>query len=926
MRRFDRVVRLVLVLWIGVVASSAAQELRSQLTGTAADSSGVPLSGATVTVSGSGLVRPRTVTTTEDGRYRVLGLAPGEYSVSFIAAGFQGVVRPGIRLPLHTTLKLDVRLERSALGDVISVPGSPIIDAVTTSIGTSFDNEMLAAIPTARDQWSVLALTPGIQMRAFDVGGSRTGIELPFAAYGVDRSHRTLVEGLIVNNSRTANNGFFDYGSFEEMRVSGAGGSIEAPAAGALLNFAVKSGGDAFHGELWGDFYNGALVAENRPDSGDGQDGFFNDGRLLNDVDQRYDVNGNAGGRIVRQRLWFFTSARQTEIGRRVPGVDFDNISRQRNLTGKVDYAIGEGHQLIAFYNWRSKTEPTSGISFDRPLESTANQIGRMQLGKLQWTSVLSRRAFLDLQGGLHASRTTRAAHGHDDESLDGVPAGRQDDFGRLTGGATDYHRIDESRPQVSGGLTVWHSGWGDHSLELGFQAFQYRDQTRRFVAGDVFYHDDFFATALVDIFNTPHTASNEEVGLAVHAQDAWTFGRRFTLTAGVRADRYQLGWPDQRATPNQAAFFPVVTVARTTLVKRTGVAPTLGVAWDVAGDSRTVVKVFGGRSYLDPTTSVIARANPIGTVLQRYQFFDANRNRQRDPDEPLRLALVMGTPGTVRVDPGIRLPYADEVSAHVERQIGAAASLRVSYVLKQLRDQDAEVDIGRVNSYTIPFANNNGPLFHRVTNDFDVVHTTPGAAVGTPPFDADHQTLELAYHRRFAGRWLLLASWDGTWNRSFVAEAASPAPELMSFLPAAFRWNPNQRRFGRVNTSAWNANLVGRYEWPAIGFAVAPVYRLHSGYNWAAALAVPIAVADNGLVPAEEPGNRAPLVSVLDVRAEKTFTFGQHELSAIADVFNATNAGTALNFTTIAGSSSFRSVSGRVGGRTIRFAGRYVF
>jgi hypothetical protein len=76
-----------------------------------------------------------------------------------------------------------------------------------------------------------------------------------------------------------------------------------------------------------------------------------------------------------------------------------------------------------------------------------------------------------------------------------------------------------------------------------------------------------------------------------------------------------------------------------------------------------------------------------------------------------------------------------------------------------------------------------------------------------------------------------------------------------------------------------------------------------------------------------EVTANRAPTVSILDFRADKSFTFGRFgRLTGMVDVFNTLNNGTVVNFATTTGLTSYQRVLGILDPRIVRFGVRYDF
>ena len=192
---------------------------------------------------------------------------PGVYTVDFELTGFQNVKREGIRVVINQTLSVDQQLQVATLQETVTVTGaSPVVDTSTTTMGTNFTKELLTEIPNARDVWAAMAQAPGMQMTAYDVGGSRTGNQTGYRTYGFDDQNQTKVEGIDTTEATSANAGYFDFGSFEEFQIGGAGADASAFAGGAVLSISVKSGSDKLTGSWYSDFENQDMIADNVPD------------------------------------------------------------------------------------------------------------------------------------------------------------------------------------------------------------------------------------------------------------------------------------------------------------------------------------------------------------------------------------------------------------------------------------------------------------------------------------------------------------------------------------------------------------------------------------------------------------------------------------------------------------------------------------
>src|SRR5262245_52434054 len=246
-----------------VAAPASAQDFRGRINGTVTDNSGAVLPGVTVTASSPALIQPQVQVSGTEGDYRFVALPPGVYDITFELSGFQNVKREGIRVVINQTLTVDQQLQVATLQETVTVTGaSPIVDTSTNTMGTNFTRELLTEIPNARDVWAAMAQAPGMQMTSYDVGGSRTGNQTGYRAYGLDDQNQTRMEGIDTTEATAANAGYFDFGSFEEFQVSGAGADASAFAGGAVLSISVKSGGDKFSGSFYYDYLNENTIAD----------------------------------------------------------------------------------------------------------------------------------------------------------------------------------------------------------------------------------------------------------------------------------------------------------------------------------------------------------------------------------------------------------------------------------------------------------------------------------------------------------------------------------------------------------------------------------------------------------------------------------------------------------------------------------------
>jgi hypothetical protein len=958
----SRSMALALIAILAIATGAAAQEFRGRVNGVVTDNTGAVLPGVTVTASGPALIQPQSTITGEDGSYRFIALPAGVYTVSFELNGFKAVKHENIRVVIGTTLSVDAKLEVAALQETVTVSGeSPVVDTSTTTVGTNFTKELLTEIPNARDVWAAMSQAPGISMTGYDVGGSHTGTQTGFVVYGINQQRTTRIEGVNQTEDTSANAGYFDFGSFEEFQIGGAGMGADQDTPGGSMNITVKSGGDRFTGQWYSDWEGKDTISNNVPEelkvTGGTKDGFVaptggvNRG---NQIDRQYDVNGNIGGPVVRGRAWFFGSYRINNQYKFITGLSELAQSKLTNYTVKGTYQLAKNNQIIGYWNKREKLQPLRDLSTLRPASASYWQSSQNYPYKLEWTSVLTSRLFLDvIAAGWRNYFPLRPTSEHG--GFTGTLQPGRIDLNTnqyFDGGAGEaYQDQRRFKPQYNVSLAWFKDGWrGSHDFKFGAEGrwekrLYFQDQPF-----NILYRDRGTATSELEIYNTPNDGDNRVTAQALYAQDTWKFSHNLTFTLGARVDHYRDFYPDQSiqpegipalagaTDPTLVNFLAKKDIQGTTVARSTTIAPRIGFAWDIGGNNRSVVKGYFGQFYFNSSPDTLAaQQNPVGTAQLRYRFNDLNGNRLLDsPSELNGLLSTQGGAGFVRIDPDLERPYSQEISGHFEQEIVRGLSGRVSWVYKNIRKDWAEVDLVRVGAYTIPFQTiDPGPDGVTGTaDDASITVLDRQAGIGSdrvftnptdPEYNSDFNTFEIALNRRFAGKWMALTSFGYTWLEQFHGVTSSTSALGTAGIDKAFNWRPNQRRFGSEQTTLWNYKLIGRYVFPyAIGFSGS--YKLQSGRNWGRTISVALPNAGNETIRVE-PGDarRAPNVGIFDIRVDKAFRFGAAGgFTAMFDVFNLTNDSTPANFAIT--SVGMQRIIALLDPRIIRFGIRYDF
>jgi hypothetical protein len=967
MTRWYMCVPVVALAILSVATGTAgAQEFRGRINGVVTDNTGAVLPGVTVTATSPAIIQPQVQVTGEDGTYRFIALNPGVYDITFELPGFSTVKREGIRVVINQTLTVDQQLQVATLQETVTVTGeSPVVDTSTTTVGTNFTKELLTEIPNARDIWAAMSQAPGLQMTAFDVGGSRTGTQTGFLTYGINQQNQTKIEGVDQTEGANANAGYFDFGSFEEFQIGGAGNDASSYGSGATMNITIKSGGDRISGNWYSDWQGDATITDNVPDAfrtdnGRDEDGFFVRRALErgNPIDRQYDINGNIGGPLWKQRAWGFYSYRLNDQYKHILGSDELARSKLSNqYTFKATLQLPRNNQLIGFLNKREKLQALRDFGPATPISAARFQSSRNYPMKIEWTSVLTNRAFLDI---IVANWENYFPLRPQDEvgTVSDIEPGRINTSDNQRRGYHDtYQQRKRFKPQFYASMSYFKDGWkGSHDFKFGYDWKNDRRKEGRDQPGNIHYRDITRAGQVVvndvDLYNGPNEGITDVEYHAGYINDTWKFSDRLTLNLGARVEKYRDGWPDQQfapagipalagwTDPRWVNFITPRDVSETTVAEHTVFSPRAGFAYDLSGTGKTVLKGYYGRFYFNSSDILANLENPVGMAQLRYQFLDQNGNMLLDgPQELGVFRQTVGGAGFVRIDRDIKRPYSQELSGHIEREIVGGLSGRASYVYKNIRDDWDEVDIARLPLYTVQrTVTDPGPDAAVGTADDQQLSlldrptaAAPSDRVQTNPdgYTSDFNTVEFAINRRFDGKWMALGSFGYTWLNQFH----DSIQETTSAIEAAaiekdFDWQPNYRLFGKETSTIWNYKLVGRYTFP-FEIGLSGSYKVQSGRNWGRvwSLAGVLNAGTEAIRVEPIDTRRAPTVDILDFRVDKGVTLPNQwgRMVFMVDVFNALNRGTVTNFRMQTG-ATFQEVLGLLDPRIVRFGFRYEF
>ena len=362
MKIITRLLSLALVVVCGRSASGATNAyaqgaVQASIAGVVRDTSGAVLPGVTIEASSPVLIeKSRTAVSDDTGRYRIIALNPGTYTVTFTLSGFNTVKREGIELTGSLTATIDIEMRVGSLEETLTVIGeSPIVDVQSIKQQRVIDDEAIHSIPGQRSYHNLVVLVPGLSVgNTQNVGGINGPAPLNVGGHGGANSEgRFNVDGLGVNGTSGGGTLYVtDTQNVSEVSIDITGGLGEAEAGGPVINVVPRTGGNTFSGSVFLDGANGSLQGSNFDDELVAA-GLREPGKLK----KLWDVNGALGGPIVKDRLWFYLTGRYQRTDRYVAGMYYNkNAGNPNSWVYDPDYS----QQALSDGLWHGATLRTT--------------------------------------------------------------------------------------------------------------------------------------------------------------------------------------------------------------------------------------------------------------------------------------------------------------------------------------------------------------------------------------------------------------------------------------------------------------------------------------------------------------------------------------------------------------------------------------
>ncbi len=639
------------------------------IVGTALDTTGAAVQGATVTATNKDTGAQRTTRTNGAGEYRFDLLPIGHYEVSVQAPGFSTAQAAGLELLVGATLTANLPLAAGQVSSTVEVAaGNQLVDTEKTDSSTDVTPQQIASLPlNGRDFANLAILAPGVKLvDSYDPTKNR------YAVYAVDgsggRNSNTTVNG-IDNKDNTVGGAVMQLPleAVEEFKISTNRFSAEnGRSEGAALNVVTKAGTNQFHGSLYGFFRSQALQTNN----------YFAEqsGQPKPDY-SRQQYGGSIGGPIRKDRdFGFFTyEALRERSNLSVTGTAYDELVLaeplgakpahtlatpfdEKRYNGRLDHQINDKERVYVVYSAQDNKSQN-----DQSTQQVDTTEGNFTINDLILTNVA-----LNSILSSHAINTFTAGFQYWNNLIDSTVRTPYFTFPDGTSFGTNPNVPQKSSQHKFQFRDDFSYSAGKHTFRTGVD-FIYEPQVGGFFENNPTPEFDFFDTAanLLDPAQYSHgfstagaiqgstgTAGDPSFNLSpkmlgVYLEDDWRISRRLLLNLGVRYDRDIDTYGIARQA-NSRTHQEVDAAAPTQLIglpsagapsqhyggytpslsflggNYTGlpsndnldISPRVGFSWDVGGDGRFVVRggygLYYGQTFENIPLFMIQQSNAL--------------------------------------------------------------------------------------------------------------------------------------------------------------------------------------------------------------------------------------------------------------------------------------------------------------------------
>lgn len=755
--------RLAILTTIGVLLlfslSASAQTRTGRILGQIIDENGQPMPGVTVTAASDVVMGgSRNAVTGETGAYRFAALPPGTYSVTAILGGYQHLSKEELHVSIGGTATANFIMQPAFSEEMIVTAEAELVDTTSSSLGASFDAEFMKHLPTTRNFYDLVTVSPDVAISSEDsdrviAGGSNM------------QSNNWFIDGIETTAPETGTMWIYtNPDAVQEIQVM----SIGAPAEygnmlGAGINVMTKTGSNQFKGAVNAYWFDDSLV-----DSDINFDSEYPEYHMK----EFTDVTATLGGPIAKDRLWFFGSYEYWRWNQTMPGANPDDTPTQfRDAFGlKLSARINDRNLLDLKFGYDDWGYPPAASSFIEP-SANAGETGDDMSWGINFQTIFSDRTFLE-------ARYTGFTVNDDFLSETGSTETAYVDYSPPGGGPALYFggllypwTYDTTLDQVVVTVTHFADDWlaGDHDFKFGVQASKGTAHTKiaTSATGSYIYHYTYNYEYDGTIYpyeyyykidGVPYYYGNDQESISAFIDDSWSIGDRLTLNLGLRYDYHKGIIPsfprlDANGNPTDEripGFDPVFTW--------NNLSPRLGFAYALGADHKSVLRGSFGYYYDGNVGGNWNSPAPF----QPAQYYSTG-NSWDGPWEPQGL---WWDPGPLSVDPNLKAPLTLQYSIGFEHSFAGNYSFGITGLYKDTKDligwEIGDDGVYEEVPWTDPFTGDEYTLLDPIELPSLRKGNTPGFTVdpGIDGYWQEYWAIILTFERRFADFWSMQANY----------------------------------------------------------------------------------------------------------------------------------------------------------------------
>src|SRR5215831_3569123 len=310
---------------------AVAQIDTASILGNVKDPSGALVAKAKISVKNNATNEVQTTVSGDDGAYSFPYLRVGNYTVTVEAAGFRTAIRNDIVLNVQDRKQVDVELQLGSSQERVEVTSeAPLLDTQTADVGNVVSGQQATDLPlNGRRYDSLTELTAGVNTASPSFKQRAEGV---FSVNGNSSTQNNFVLDGGDNNSYTTN--------LQDQSAQGVQPAVDSIAefklqtrdydveygrsAGGVVNVAIKSGTNGFHGDVYEYLRNDKL---------DARDYFATSGPKP--ILQQNQFGATLGGPIIKNKTFFFVNweGRRIRNGLTQQGLVPTPLMRQLDFT-----------------------------------------------------------------------------------------------------------------------------------------------------------------------------------------------------------------------------------------------------------------------------------------------------------------------------------------------------------------------------------------------------------------------------------------------------------------------------------------------------------------------------------------------------------------------------------------------------------------